>query len=287
MVIQLSPQKNNLEKNLISIILCAGKGTRIAKEYSSIPKTLIKVKSINDKTILEIILDGLTEIDDLNQYWIVIGYLGNKISSHITYLISHNQKLKNKIKIINAIEEYEKGPLYSLLSVLSTDLINANQLYLIIPGDTIFEDEIIIEASKIIKNHKSNRPIIFYQVINRMQFQDKSNSNKTVRILETSTVYENGNSFEILKNINENIKISDLRVKNFKQILPIFALNYDFLVLLSKLAPKLTVNTISEAINTIKTDYQIQVYKIETKSNFFDIDTKLDFKYLNKKKGGQ
>ena len=120
-----------------------------------------------------------------------------------------------------------------------------------------------------------------------MQFQDKSNSNKTVRILETSTVYENGNSFEILKNINENIKISDLRVKNFKQILPIFALNYDFLVLLSKLAPKLTVNTISEAINTIKTDYQIQVYKIETKSNFFDIDTKLDFKYLNKKKGGQ
>ena len=286
MVIRLLQQKNKIEKELISIILCAGKGTRIANKYASIPKTLIKVKVLDDKPILEIILDTLIGSDMINQYWVVIGHLGTKIKSYISKFISYNQVLKNKIKVINAIKEYEKGPLYSLFSILSSKSIRSDQFYLIIPGDTIFEDEIILEALKIIKDHKSNRPIIFYQVLDGL-FQNKPNSNKTVRILETSMAYKNGNSYEILEKINENINISDLKIKKIKQILPIFALDHSFLVLLSDLAAKLEANTISEAINAIKSDYQIQACKIESKGKFFDIDSEEDLKYFIQKKSGQ
>lgn len=286
MVILLLQQKNRIEKELISIILCAGKGTRIAKNHTSVPKTLIKVKALDDMTILEIILDALIKSDKINQYWVVIGHLGKKIKSFIAKFISHNQVLRNNVKVIDAIEEYEKGPLYSLLSVLSSNWINQNQLFLIIPGDTIFENEIILEALKIIKAHKSNRPIIFYQVLDGL-FQNKSNSNKSVRILETSIAYENGNPYEIVEKINADIKISDLKDKKIKQILPLFTLDYDFLVLLSDLAPKLEANTISEAINAIKSNYQIQACKIESNSKFFDIDSEKDLENFNKKKSGQ
>jgi NDP-sugar pyrophosphorylase family protein len=286
MVIRLLQHKNKIEKELISIILCAGKGTRIANKYASIPKTLIKIKLLGDKPILEIVLDTLVKSDKINQYWVIIGYLGNKISSYISKFLSNNQELKNKVKVINAIEEYEKGPLYSLLSVLSSNLISSHQSFLIIPGDTIFENEIILETLKIIKDHKSKRPIIFYQVLDE-PFQNISNSIKTVRILETSIVHENGNSYEILKKINENIKVSDLKTKKIKQILPLFALDYDFLVLLSDLAPKSEATTISEAINAIKADYQIQAYKIESNGKFFDIDFEKDLKNFNQKKSGQ
>ena len=286
MVIRLLQQKNKVEKELISIVLSAGKGTRIANKYPSVPKTLIKVKSLDDKTILELILEILIKSDKINQYWVVIGYQGNKIITYLTQFISHNQELRNKVKVINAIEDYEKGPLYSLLSVLSSKWISPNQFFLIIPGDTIFENEIIMEALKIIKDHKLNRPIIFYQVLDG-GFQYKSNFNKSVRVLETSIAYENGNSYEILEKINENIKISDLKIKKIKKILPLFALDYNFLVLLSDLAPNLGVNTISEAINMIKSNYQIQACKIETKCKFFDIDSEEDLKDFNKKKSGQ
>jgi len=286
MVIRLLQQKNKIKKELISIILCAGKGTRIANNYASIPKTLIKVKAFDDKPILEIILETLVGTDMINQYWVVIGHLGKKINSYLAKFISYNQILRNKVKVINAIEDYEKGPLYSLFSVLSSKLISSDQFFLIIPGDTIFEDEIILEALKIIKDHKSNRPIIFYQVLDGL-FQNKSNSNKTVRILETSMAYENGNSYEILEKINDSINISDLKIEKTKQILPIFALDYGFLVLLFDLAAKLEANTISEAINAIKSDYQIQAYKIESKGKFFDIDSEEDLKYFNQKKSGQ
>jgi NDP-sugar pyrophosphorylase family protein len=287
MVIQLLQQKNNIEKEIISIILCAGKGTRIAQKYTSIPKTLIKVKNFDDKPILEILLDRLNKIANINQNWIVIGYLGPKIKSYINSLISHDKITKNKIRVINAIEDYEKGPLYSLLSVLSTKGINSNQSYLIIPGDTIFEIEILLEASKIIKNHNSKRPLIFYQALNDTEFKKKIKSAKTVRIIETSTKYENSNSIEILNKFYDKIKISDLNIRTFKQVVPIFALDYDFLLLLANLAPKLNTNTIYEALNVIKKDYQIQAYKIETSGKFFDIDTETDLKNLNKKKSGQ
>jgi NDP-sugar pyrophosphorylase family protein len=287
MVIQLLQQKNNNEKNIISIILCAGKGTRIANKYSSIPKTLIKVKSFDDKPILEILLDRLNKIANINQNWIVIGYLGKKINSYVNRLISYGKITKNKIRVVDAIEDYEKGPLYSLLSVLSSKWINSNQSYLIIPGDTVFEIEILLEASKIIQNHNSKRPLIFYQVLNDMEFKNKMKSAKTVRIIETSTKYENSNTIEILNKFYEKIKISDLNIRTFKQVMPIFALDYDFLLLLANVVPKLNVNTIYEALNAIKKDYQIQACKIETNGKFFDIDTEIDLKNLNKKKSGQ
>ena len=281
MVMQLLQQKNNIEKEIISIILCAGKGTRIAKKYSSIPKTLIRVKTFDDKPILEIILDTLVKIDDINQYWVVIGFLGKKINSYLTKLISIDQILKNKVKVINAIGEYEKGPLYSLLRVLSSEMINPNQFYLIIPGDTIFDYDIVEQATKLIKNHNSNRPIMFYQLINEMLLQNEHISGKTVRTLETSTVDENGTFIEVVEKINERIKVPNLKVKKVKQIIPIFALDYNFLLLLSNIAPKLDVNTVSDAINAIKSDYQIQACKIETNGKFFDIDTESDLKNLN------
>lgn len=60
------------------VILAAGRGVRMGDLTEEIPKPLLKVL---DKTLLEHKLDNLPE--DIDEIIIVVGYLGDKIKSHL------------------------------------------------------------------------------------------------------------------------------------------------------------------------------------------------------------
>lgn len=291
MVTPLSQRKNNSEKELNIIILCAGKGTRIQKNYPSIPKALIKIKEFDNKPILEIVLNTIFLNKKVNQAWVVSGHLRGKIKSFLSKFISVNQILSDKVLSIDASENYEKGPLFSLLSVASTNQISNNQIYLVIPGDTIYDNDLIDEVVNITLTHyqsKSKAPAIFYREIDESNIKELKGFNQAIKILTTAIVNENGVVIEILKKIREETINNISKEQISKQLFPFFALDNDFLMNLAIVAPKMGVNTIYSALNVLKKAYQIQAYKIESKGSFFDIDTKKDLKKLIKnKKSGQ
>ncbi|TFG22086.1 MAG: hypothetical protein EU533_04690 [Promethearchaeota archaeon] len=287
MVPLLSQLKNNLQKELNVIILCAGKGTRIKTKNPSIPKALIKIKEFDNKPILEIVLDLLLKSEKINQVWIVTGYLGEKIESFVAKLTSTNKSMGTKLRLINAIHNYEKGPLFSLLTVASNHQINNNQTYLTIPGDTIYDEELLDTVLSIITTHfksKSAIPAIFYRVLNESNIQKLSDPKQEVKIINTVTVKENGIILEFLENISEITLKSPKKGKNIKQLYPFFAFDYDFFMHLVNVAPKKKIKTIYRALNEVKKEYKVQAYKIENKGSFFDIDTNKDLKALSKKK---
>ena len=291
MVTLLSQLKNNLEKELNIIILCAGKGTRIQKKYPSLPKTLIKVKEFNNKPILEIILDSVLKTEEINQAWVVTGYLGEKIKSFIARFTANNQLKAKKIRLINATQNYEKGPLFSLLDVAFNYQLAKNQIYLTIPGDTIFEEALLAPILNTITNHyqfQSNTSVIFYRELDKDHIQELDGSKERIKIVNTVEFNDSGVFYELLEKISEISTKSVLEDKPIKQLLPFFALDYDFFMHLAEIAPKMAIKTIYSALNELNQEYKIQAYKIESEGSFFDIDTEEDLKNLNKKKkGGQ
>ena len=59
MGIQLSQQKNNIKKNLVVVVLCAGEGKRFQEITHEIPKPLIKLETLNNIPLLQYTLNNL------------------------------------------------------------------------------------------------------------------------------------------------------------------------------------------------------------------------------------
>ncbi|GAG61124.1 unnamed protein product, partial [marine sediment metagenome] len=93
MEIKLSLQKNKPIENLISIILCAGEGTRISDFIHNIPKPLIK---IYDKPILSHLIFNLIKLN-ITSVVIITGHLREEIETYFASLKKKDDSLKNKL----------------------------------------------------------------------------------------------------------------------------------------------------------------------------------------------
>jgi hypothetical protein len=221
----------------------------------------------------------------VGQIAIVIGYLGNKIRELIARIIKNNEKLKNKLVIIDTKEKYQLGPLYSFLSITdNTTFFTQNNYYLVMPGDTIFDFEILKDIISIFSNNLNciqKHPLIFIRKIGLKTLKQyyKRNriiSNAKIKIQDSNLILE---------------KISQTKVKNVSynqiihQIIPIFIFPYTFIKYILKIKDEIKYNTLWEALNyVIEEGVEILAFRINKNYKFYDIDYKSD---LKKKRKGQ
>ncbi len=281
MVILLSQLDKEFLEKIIPVILCAGEGVRLKEITSKIPKPLIMINALDNKPILRHTIDLLLKVG-VNRIAIVKGYLGNKIDDFIDKLIQERSDLKEKLVGVDALDQYKLGPLYSFLSITkSNNLFRPNYIYLILPGDTIFEYELLNEIFSLLEENfklKQKDPIIFFRQImgSYLKQQDKSEQISFIDI-------EKINSKRFLKSIKQ-VKVSTIsNSESFNQIIPIFLFPWDFIQEIIKAEKEISVKTIREAVNhLIKQGNRIFVVKIDRKYNFYDIDNKFDLMELEK-----
>jgi choline kinase len=284
MEIKLSLPKNNLMDNIKSIILCAGEGTRISDFIPNIPKPLIK---INHDPILWSLISNLIK-SYISSIIIVTGHLKEQIESYIKLIIQKDNSLRNKILIINSGNDYKKGSLYSFLSITKEkSILKKDVIYLVFPGDTYFESNLIKELITSIKNNFSfiqNNSIIFYQELQGKNLKNPNILNKSISIIKT----EEQEPMEIVKEI-EQIKLTSISESAYyKQLIPLFVFNYKFIENIIETKTKVSVKTRREIINIlIKGKKMLYALCLKSNNRFFDIDTRLDYLSINQEKRGQ
>ena len=286
MVILLSQLDKDIKEfldKITPVILCAGEGVRLKEITSKIPKPLILINTLDNKPILRHTIDQLLRVG-VNRIVIVKGYLGNKIDDFIDRLKLERPDLKEKLETVDASDQYKLGPLYSFLSITKTiNHFRRNYIYLILPGDTIFEYELLNEIFSLLEENfklKKKDPIIFFRQImgSYLRQKDKSEQISCIDIEKIS-------SKRFLKSIKQ-VKVSIISNSEFiNQIIPIFFFPWDFIQEIIKAERKISVTTIREVINhLIKKGNRILAVKIERKYNFYDIDNKFDLLELEKLK---
>lgn len=280
----MSLLENKLKKKLTIVILCAGEGKRLKKLTRYTPKPLLKIKLLENESILQNTIFKLINLG-IKQIAIIIGHLGDKIQEFISYLVKNNKSLLKNLEIINSESQYKLGPLHSFLSITKNNTIfNHNNYYILIPGDTIFDLNLLEEILFIIMNNfelLQKYPFVFYRNIESIRLNDTYDKKKLISNAEL----DKAGSEIVLK------RISQLKMKNIHskaiihQIIPIFALNYDFINNILNLKNEIPAITIWETLNyMISKRRKVVAFNIENKYQFFDIDEKYDLKKLKKKK---
>ncbi len=294
MEIQLSPPNTKFMENLTSVILCAGKGKRAKGIADDIPKPLIKVISLNNQSILAILISHLYRFG-IEPIVIVTGYLGEQIEK---YIISSQAKILYKSEMIiitNAGNRYELGPLHSFLSITRNKRVfKTNELFLVIPGDTIFDYKLMEKILNLLKDNYSKvnqNSIIFYRRTNKLALNKETEKygpmrNKILSCIRTKEERSKQYVKEIFqRNINT---LSD--EEEFNQIIPIFIITYDYVKNFENLASKIKLNKIVDAVNlSIKNQMEFLTCRVKSEHNFYDVDTASDLKLVNEhyKKSGQ
>lgn len=291
---QLLPQKNELRNKISIIILCAGEGKRFKEITQNLPKPLLKIKSLNNNTILYHTINNFIKLG-IRQIAIIKGHLGYQIDDFISSLKRTNKYLKDKLLIIDSGTDYKLGPLYSFLSITKNNKIfKKENLFLIIPGDTLFDFNLLSDIfTTLINNYNliHEYPIIFYRKIEASILKEKYKS-----IIQISPKFisiaqiERTNSKIFLRAIQQR-DLKDIKdIEFIRQIIPVFLFNFKIVSEFLKLKEKVPINTIREMINfVIGNGQNIIALEIENKFEFFDIDSKLDLLNLDikKKKDGQ
>ncbi len=285
MEIKLSLQKNKPIENLISIILCAGEGTRISDFIHYIPKPLIK---IYDKPILSHLIFDLIQLN-ITTVVIITGHLSGEIETYIVSLKKRDESLRNKLLLISSGNNYKKGPLYSFLSITNKkSILRKGKTYLIFPGDTYYESILLKEILHIISNNLTitkNKSIIFYQKMKVINLKTQLNSKKLISIAKI----EKTRSKEIVVKEIQQIKLSDIdNNEEINLIVPLFVFNYRIINKIIETERKISVTTIREILNhIIKQENILYGVPIDLQYRFIDIDTKSDILSLNQKNKGK
>ena len=171
MEIQLSPLNIKFMENLTSVILCAGEGKRAKGIADDFPKPLIKIESLKNQSILTILISHLCRFG-IKLIVIVTGYLNKQIEKEILLSHAKNTYKHETIIINNAGDRYKLGPLHSFLSITRNKRIfKTNELFLVLPGDTIFTYNLIEEILNLFKENYAEvnqNSIIFYRRIAKL-----------------------------------------------------------------------------------------------------------------------
>lgn len=275
---------HNSKNKITSIILCAGEGTRISDFIPSKPKPLIE---INNKPILSYLISHLIK-SQTTLIVIVTGHLKEQIENYIEKFKQENNTLKGKILIVNSGDDYKKGPLYSFLSITKEkSILKKDSIYLVFPGDTYFEFNLISELITSIKNNSAliqGNSIIFYQELQGIKLIKTEDPSKTISTVNTEKL----ESMEIVRNI-EQLKLNSIAESAFyKQLIPVFVFDFKFLENIIDAEKEVSVKTIREIVNyLIKGGNSLYAYRLNPNYGFIDIDTKFDLLNLNQKKRGQ
>lgn len=281
MGIQLSLQKNDVKNIIIVVILCAGEGKRLNEIIKDIPKSLIKINALGNKSILHHTIELLHKLG-VFQIAIVKGHLGKKIDEFFDLLTKNNMQLKEKLILIDSLEQYKLGPLYSFLSITKhKNIFQDKYHYLIIPGDTVFQYDLIYEIISILDEKYKLRliyPLIFYRKIKVSSLRQRTKS-ESISIIELKKI----NSQKFLKSINQ-VKLDDLSNAEFiNQIIPVFLFPYQFIQEIINMVKLISVHTIKEIVNQlIIRGSKILAIMIDDDYNFYDIDTELDLIEIEK-----
>ncbi|MEE9378746.1 MAG: NTP transferase domain-containing protein [Candidatus Lokiarchaeia archaeon] len=279
----MSLLENKLKEKLTIVILCAGEGKRLKKIAKNTPKPLLKIKGLENESILQNTIFKLIKLG-IKQITIIIGHLGSTIREFVSTLTKKDLSLQNKLVIINSENQYKFGPLYSLLSITKNKTIyNKNNYYLLIPGDTLFDLNLLKEILYIIsKNYESIQkyPFVFYRNIAIERLRETHKKNKVISNAEL----EMSGSEIVLKRIFP-LKIRNIRSEaRVNEIIPVFSLTYDLINEILNLKDQIPVNTVWETLNyLISNKKRIIAFNIENKYKFYDIDDKNDLKKLKKK----
>ncbi|TFG17545.1 MAG: hypothetical protein EU531_03045 [Promethearchaeota archaeon] len=284
MEIQLSLRKNKYSRQIVAIILSAGKGTRIKDTFPSTPKSLIKIHTLNDVSIIDHLISLLLDLET-DRIEVIIGHLGYQIEKHIALLKSNAKKGYDRVSIRDSGQEYQKGAFFSFMS-FAKDLsrYSSKDLFLILPGDTIFSKGLIKNIFLLISQHDSlfrDYPSIFYQ--DRKREDLELAPPHSVSILETFTEKK-----EIcLKKITQ-IDSSNQNLVKVKQMVPIVCFPYKFIMKIVNKANIMHINSIRNMINFLveSEGQKFFVYELNSEHRFYDIDSEIDLSNFEKK-GGQ
>jgi NDP-sugar pyrophosphorylase family protein len=269
-----------LKNKIIAIILCAGEGIRLKEITRNIPKPLIKIKGLNNISILEHSITSLIELG-VHLIAIVKGHLGTKINEFVSSIKNYNSNFKEKLVIIDSGNQYKLGPLYSFLTITkSKNVFKRNSTYIVIPGDTIFQFNLLGQIFSIIMNNFNliqKYPLIFYRemIVSALKGQQES---KTISIADIEE-----KDFKCFIRQIKQYSLQDFSDSDFiKQVIPIFIFSFDFIKGIKNFEKKCSVNTIREIINhMIRNGSEAIAMKIEKKFNFYDIDYETDLNIFN------
>jgi len=171
-------------ENLTCVILCAGEGKRAKGIADDLPKPLIKIESLNNKTILTILISHLYRIG-IKPIVIVTGYLSKQIEKTIISYQAKNLYKRELITINNAGNRYKLGPLHSFLSITRNKLIfKTNELFLVIPGDTIFDYKLIEAILNLLRENyteANQKSIIFYRKTTKLALSKETENYEPMR----------------------------------------------------------------------------------------------------------
>ena len=263
----------NLRKNILTVILCAGEGTRI-KEYSSdVPKPLIRIENMS---ILEVLLNSFYQ-QGVKKVALVKGHLGHKIDEFANDFRRIHKLSSSDFIVIDSVEDYKLGPLHSFLSVTKNAAVfTPDQSYIVIPGDVIFDSDLLEEIIDMITKIGNDNPIIFYREVN---IDDLNQENISIVYLREQ------DSTKLVK------QIVQINIKNFsgdnivKQIIPLFFSNYKYIENILQFDQVKSINTLRKAINiSINKGFRIKAVNVQGQTAFYDIDNKSDLEEYKKKK---
>ena len=281
-------------ENLTSVILCAGEGKRAKGIADDIPKPLIKVESLKNQSILSILVSHLSNFG-IRPITIVTGYLGKQIEEDLISSQTKTPYKNEKIIFNNAGNKYKLGPLHSFLTITENKRIfKTNELFLVIPGDTIFEYGLIEKILSTLKENSidsNQNSIIFYRSTNKLALNKQVEKFGPIRNKMLSCVRTKEKvSRQYVKEIYQKNIDTFTDSEEFNQIIPIFVITYDYVKNFEVLATKIKLNKIVDAVNlSIKNGMDFLACGIKSNQGFFDIDTALDLTFVNKfyKKSGQ